>query len=88
MLPRHFSPANPSGLYTLALAVPTQHMVACRLLELYRQQHAAGLCQPPNAMCWVSCWLNGKEVPRADPFRMVVPREGLLQVGRQAGCTS
>jgi hypothetical protein len=72
-----------SGYYALALAHPTEHMVACRLLELYRQQAAGGLVQAPTALCFTSCVLDGREVERGNPFKMAVPREGVLQVGRR-----
>ena len=81
---KHSALPAPPGYYTLALAHPTERMVACRLLELYRQQAAAGLVQAPTALCFTSCMLDGQVVAeRGNPFKVAVPREGVLQVRRR-----
>ncbi len=77
---KSFRAANPSGRYSLTLAHVPQRLLACRLLGLYRQQHAAGLCSSASAQCFMTCSMDGREVEREDPHAIAVPKQGLMQV--------
>jgi hypothetical protein len=76
-----FSPKNPTGHYTLALASQLHFMTAARLLALYRQQAARGLCRWPLRYCFAECTLDGAELDVSDPHKLTLPAgSGVLSV--------
>jgi hypothetical protein len=61
---RLFSPANPTGRYSLQLSHQTHHMVAARLFELYQQQaRTLGFSFQPKPDRWIGCLVSRMATP-------------------------
>ena len=69
-----FSPRNPTGRYTLALASQAQFMCAMRLLDIYRAQWANGLCRWPRSYCFVEWSADGVKLDTQEPHKLSLPR--------------
>jgi hypothetical protein len=68
-----FNAKNPTGHYVLHLSNQVHYFTATRLLELFRQQWANGLCQWPLRFCFSECLFNGKPVDVNQPHKMKLP---------------
>jgi hypothetical protein len=68
-----FSPRNPTGQYTLAVASQTQYMCAMQLLEIYRAQWANGLCRWPRSCCFVEWSADGVQLETQEPHKLSLP---------------
>ncbi|KAK9844710.1 hypothetical protein WJX74_005783 [Apatococcus lobatus] len=77
---RFFTPAVPSGSYSLALGLQAHRLVAMQLLELYVQQHEDGLSTNPLNMSWVHPQLNGTKQDIQDPHEWNLPSTGVLDL--------
>lgn len=75
-----YHPRNSSGGYDLVLSQQAHYMVACRLLEFFRQQYDDGLCSLPHESCFTHFKLNGKEIHVINPYKIILPWEGVVEV--------
>jgi hypothetical protein len=70
-----FNAKNPTGHYVLHLSNQVHYFTATRLLELFRQQWANGLCQWPLRFCFTECLFNGKPMDVNQPHKMKIPSD-------------
>jgi hypothetical protein len=68
-----FNAKNPTGRYCLHLSNQVHYFTATRLLELYRQQWANGLCEWPLQFCFTEYTHNGKALDVNQPHKMMMP---------------
>lgn len=67
------NPKNPTGRYVLQLSHHVHFFTALRLLELYREQWANGLCSWPLRCCFTEFSHNGAALDVREPHKMVLP---------------
>ena len=68
-----FNSKNPTGRYVLQLSYHVHYFTALRLLELYREQWANGLCSWPLRCCFTEYSHNGVDLDVREPHRMAMP---------------
>lgn len=75
-----FHPRNPTGSYDLLLSQQSHSMIAQCLVESFRKQWHAGLCNTPTTTCMPYFELEKKEFTWKNPDDIVLPRIGHLKV--------